>query len=140
MPGEESCLDRFHALLAAEWEHPEAAAMHGLFVLAYHVQHPSLCKPWMRARQREALREGFVEGRPWRDVLSWPEDRRQRQAAVDRLKDDPVGATDIPEVGRPIEGEMTIVALGLPDSPDYPSEYPQRVEAWAAPLAEHRLL
>ena len=25
LPGEESCIGRFHALLAAEWEHPEAA-------------------------------------------------------------------------------------------------------------------
>ncbi|MBA2376619.1 MAG: hypothetical protein H0V75_10920 [Rubrobacter sp.] len=140
LPGEESCADRFHAFLAAEHRYYEAFSMHGLFVLAYHVQHPSLCKPWMRARQRETLREIFVEEKRWREVLSWPKDRRLRQAAVDQLKEQPVGATDTPEVGHPIEGEMTVVDLGSTDSPDFPSEYPQRVESWAASLAEHRLL
>lgn len=139
-PGEESCLDRFHAFLAAEHRHPEAFDMHGLFVLAYHVQHPSLCKPWMRSHQRETLREIFVEERSWREVLSWPKDRGQRQEAVDRIKARLSGATDAPEVGHPIEGEMTVADLGSPDSPDYPSEYPQRVESWAKSLAEHRLL
>ena len=114
--------------------------MHGLFVLAYHVQHPSLCKPWMRAHQRETLREIFVEGRPWREALSWPKDRRQRQKTVDLLKDRPVRTADAPEAGGPIPGEMNVVDLGSPDSPDYPSEYPQRVESWARSLAEHRLL
>ena len=36
LPGEESCKDRFHALLATEWEQPETVDMHALFVLAYH--------------------------------------------------------------------------------------------------------
>ena len=62
LPGEERCKDRFHALLAAEQHHPEAAAMHGLFVLAYHAQHPSLCKPWLRSAHREV---------PPRDLWEW---------------------------------------------------------------------
>ncbi|MEW6635486.1 MAG: DUF5946 family protein [Actinomycetota bacterium] len=40
LPGEETCIDRFHAMLAAEWEQPETAEMHGLLVLTYHAQHP----------------------------------------------------------------------------------------------------
>ena len=37
--------------------------MHGLFVLTYYAQHPSLSKPWLRAAQREWLREIFAEGK-----------------------------------------------------------------------------
>lgn len=40
LPGEETCLDRFHALLAAEKPGNEAAQMHGLTVLTFMVQHP----------------------------------------------------------------------------------------------------
>ena len=36
LPGEEACMARYLALLAAEQHHPEAARMHGLFVLAYY--------------------------------------------------------------------------------------------------------
>lgn len=128
-------MDRFHAFLAAEWEYPEAAAMHGLFVLVYHVQHPSLCRPWMRARQREIS----TEVRPWQKVLDWPRDRRQRQEAVDRIKARLPGTTDSPEAGRPIPGEITVADLGSPGSPDYPSEYPRKVESWAKSLVECRL-
>lgn len=135
-PGEESCLDRFHSFLAAEHEYPEAFGVHGLFVLAYHAQHPSLCKLWVRAHYRETLREMFAEGRPWREVLSWPKDRKKRQEAVDRIK---ARAPDFPEIGHPIPGEMTVAHLDPPESPDYPSEYPRKVESWAKSLAEHRL-
>ena len=134
-------MDRFHLLLAAEQHHPEAAAMHGLFVLTYYAQHPSLApKPWLRAAQREALREIFGEGREWREALSTPEDRARRQEAVDRAKERFARAPETPKVGRPVEGELTVADLGTPGSPGYPSEYPARVEAWARSVAEHRVL
>jgi hypothetical protein len=140
LPGEERCVDRFHLLLTAEQHHPQAAAMHGLFVLTYYAQHPSLSKPWLRAAQRESLREMFGEGKDWREVLSWPEDRARRQEAVDRAKEHFARAPETPEVGRPVEGEMTVIDLGMPGSPGYPSEYPSRVKAWARSVAEHRVL
>ena len=40
LPGDETCEDRFHALLLAEQHSREAAEMHGLTVLMYHFQHP----------------------------------------------------------------------------------------------------
>ena len=140
LPGEETCIARFHALLAAEQEHPEAAEMHGLFVLAYHAQHPSLCKPWLRALQRETLREIFGKGKPWREVLSWPKDRTRRQEAVDRVKERFASAPETPAFGHPVAGETTVADLGTPGSPGYPSEYPSEVESWAKSLAENRFL
>ena len=140
LPGGETCLDRFHALLAAEQDHPAAAAMHGLFVLTYHAQHPSLCKPWVRSFQRDTLRAVFGEGRDWREVLAWPADRARRQAAVDRAKAAYAGDRDPPEAGAPVAGEATVAVLPAPGSPRYPSEYPARVEAWARSVAEHRFL
>ena len=46
LPGDEGSTARFHLLLAAEQHYPESAAMHGLFVLTYYAQHPSLSKLW----------------------------------------------------------------------------------------------
>jgi hypothetical protein len=140
LPGEERCKDRFHALLTAEWEHPEAADMHGLFVLAYHAQHPSLCKPWLRTAYRETLREIFGKGRPWREVLAWSKVRTRRQEAVDRVKERFAGAPETPAFGYPVAGEMTVADLGTPGSPGYPSEYPSEVESWAKSVAENRFL
>ena len=140
LPGEERCKDRFHVLLAAEQHHPEAAAMHGLFVLAYHAQHPSLCKPWLRAAHRESLREIFGQGRPWREVLSWPQDRTRRQEAVARVKERFAGAPGMPAFGHPVAGEITVADLVTPGSLGYPSEYPSEVESWAKSLAENRFL
>lgn len=140
LPGAETCRDRFHALLAAEWDHPEAAAMHALFVFTYHAQHPSLCKSWLRVWQREVMREIYGQGRDWRAVLAWPRDRARRQEAVDRARSRHVGACGIPMVGEPIAGEATVADLPAPDSPRYPSEYPAAVEAWARSVAERRFL
>ncbi len=133
-------MDRFHLLLAAEQHHPEAAAMHGLFVLTYYAQHPSLSKPWLRAAQREWLREIFAEGKDWREVLSWPEDRARRQEAVDRAKGRFARAPGVPAIWRePVKGEMTVADLGTPGA-GHPSQYPARVEAWARSVAENRVL
>jgi hypothetical protein len=141
LPGEETCIARFHALLAAEWDHPEAAEVHGLLVLAYHTQHPSLCeKLWLRSAQRQALREIFGKGKPWRRVLAWPKNRMRRQESVDRVKERYSGAPPTPVFGHPLTGEMTVADLPAPGSPDYPSEYPDKVESWARSAAEHRFL
>ena len=83
LPAEEGCMDRFHLLLAAKKHYSEEAAMHGLFVLAYYAQHPSLSKLWLIDFQREVMREIFGQGRDWREVLSWPPSRQRRQYAVD---------------------------------------------------------
>lgn len=138
LPCGETCLDRFHALLAAEQDHPVATAMHGLFVLTYYAQHPSLCRPWLRGWQGKTMRAVFREGRDWREVLAWPEDRARRQEAVDRAKARYAGDRGTPEVGAPIAGEATVAGLPVPGSPRYPSEYPAQVEAWARSVAEHR--
>jgi hypothetical protein len=140
LPGEETCIARFHALLAAEQEHPEAADMHGLFVLAYHAQHPSLCKPWLRAFQRETLREIFGKGKPWREVLAWPKNRMRRQEGVDQAKERFSGVPQTPAFGYPVTDEMTVVDLPTPGSSGYPSEYPDQVESWARSVAEHKFL
>ena len=140
LPGEETCTDRFHALLAAEQEHPEAAAVHGLFVFTYYSQHPSLCKPWLRRSQREWMREIFGKGRDWREVMAWPRGRKRRQQAVEEAKERFEGLPESPAVGQPVKGEMSVADLGTPGSPDYPSRYPEQVGSWARSVAEHRFL
>jgi hypothetical protein len=140
LPGDEGCIDRFHLLLAAEQHYPEAAAMHGLFVLTYYAQHPSLSKLWLRGCQREVMREIFGQGRDWREVLAWPTSRQRRQYAVDQQKE---RFADVPETrvfGHPITGEKTVASLSMPGSTGYPSKYPDEVSAWAKSVAEHRLL
>ncbi len=139
-PGDETCIDRFHALLAAEQDHPEAAEMHALFALTYYAQHPSLCKPWLRAAQRETMREIFGQGREWREVLVWPRDRRLRQEAVDQLRTRYSGEAHAPAAGTLVAGETTVVDLPTPGSPRYPSAYPAEVEAWARSVAERAVL
>lgn len=130
LPGEETCLDCFHAVLAADHGGiPEAVAAHGLFVMAYHAQHPSRVKPWQRAAYREAMREIFGQGRDWRAVLT---DNR-RPGVIDRLKSTTF-AKETPVVGAPIAGELTIAAI----DPTIPPGHVARVEAWARSVAEHR--
>jgi hypothetical protein len=46
LPGDEGSTDKSHLLLAAEQHYPESAAMHGLVVLTYYAQHPSMSKLW----------------------------------------------------------------------------------------------
>ena len=69
LPSDETCRDRFHVLLAAESHNQELARMHGLTVLTYHVQHPSLTKPWYQAWGYEILRRSFGQRQDWWDVL-----------------------------------------------------------------------
>jgi hypothetical protein len=67
-PGDEGRMYRFHLLLAAEQHHSEAAVMHGLFVLAYYAQHPSLSKVWLRVAARGHARDIRTRSRPARSA------------------------------------------------------------------------
>ena len=89
VPNNETCLDRFHALLAAEAENEELRRMHGLTVLTYHLQHPSLTKPWYQLFGAHVLQRVFGQGEDWGDVLMEIHPRRigrRADAAVARLK------------------------------------------------------
>ncbi len=56
-----TCEDRFHQMLAWEWEDPRNLAVHHLMVLGYHLQHPSLYSPEGLAQAQRLLVE-FLEG------------------------------------------------------------------------------
>ncbi len=136
--GDETCLDRFHALLGAEYHSQEAAQMHGLTVLTFHIQHPSLTKPWYQVSGYGFLRRMFGEGRDGRDwgqVLT-EGGMRKRQADVARWK-----ATIGPEmpaeiVTYPVAGELTVADI----DPAAPPGHSERVLAWARSVADGRVL
>jgi hypothetical protein len=136
--GEETCLDRFHALLGAESHSAEAAQMHGLTVLTFHIQHPSLTKPWYQAWAYEFMRRTFGQGRDghdWWEVLT-EGGMQQRQKNVARWKAT-VGPQMPPEVvTSPVPGEMTVA--GIPA--DAPPGHAERVLAWARSVATSRVL
>jgi hypothetical protein len=67
--GDETCLARFHALLAAEVDNEELRQMHGLTVLTYHLQHPTLTKPWYQNFGAGVLQRVFGQGDDWGEVL-----------------------------------------------------------------------
>jgi hypothetical protein len=139
LTGEETCRDRFHLLLAAEADNEELATMHGLTVLTYHIQHPSLTKPWFQISGAETFRRVFDQGEDWRAVLleNHPRGvgRQKSAAAIARLKAS-AGST-MPDwiVSQPIAGELTIVSV----DPSAPSGQADQVLAWARSVAEHRL-
>ena len=136
--GEETCLDRFQALLGAEYHSPEAGQMHGLTVLTFHIQHPSLTKPWYQVSGYEFLRRMFGEGRDghdWGEVLT-EGGMQQRQKNVTRWKAT-MGPNMPPEiVTQPLPGEMTVADL----DPDAPPGHAGRVLAWARSVATSRVL
>ncbi len=90
LPGDETCQDRFHALLVAEQHNAGLARMHGLTVLTYHLQHPSLTKAWYQAAGYDTMRRGFGQGRDWWEALSegrrWGPPSRRRPAGRTRTK------------------------------------------------------
>lgn len=138
-PGEKTCLDGFHALLAAETENAELRAMHGLTVLTYHLQHPSLTKPWYQVYGRGAMRRVFGDGEEWGDVLMETHPRRigrRADAEVARFK--AAAGSSMPEwiITRPIAGELTVTTV----SSEAPSGQTEQVLAWARSVAEHRFL
>ncbi|HEX8229930.1 MAG TPA: DUF5946 family protein [Chloroflexia bacterium] len=136
--GDETCMDRFHALLVAESHSQEAADMHGLTVLTYHVQHPSLTKPWYQVACYGFLRRIFEEGREGRDweAIITEGGMKKRQADVTRWKAT-IGPEMPPEiVTQPVAGEMTIADI----DPAAPPGHSERVLAWARSVAERRVL
>ena len=137
--GAETCLDRFHALLAAEAENEELRRMHGLTVLTYHLQHPSLTKPWYQLFGRDVLQRVFERGEAWGDVLMETHPRRigrRADAAIARLK--AAAGPTMPSwvVSHPIAGELTIATID-PDASPGPV---QQVLTWARSVAEQRYL
>ena len=138
-PGESMCLDYFHALLAAEVENAELRSMHGLTVLTYHLQHPSLTKPWYQVFGKEVMRRVFADGEDWGNVLMESHPRRigrRADAEVARLK--AAGGATMPGwvVTQPIAGEITVAAV----SPGAPSGQTEQILAWARSVAEHRYI
>lgn len=138
LPGEEACQDRFHALLAAEHHNQELLQMHGLTVLTYHLQHPSLTKPWYQAAGYDAMRRSFGQGRDWLEVLM--EGRRSGTAERDvtRWKAEyrSYGTTMPPwVVTRPVPGELTVADVDA----EAPSGQTEAVLAWGRSVAEGRV-
>ena len=135
LPGDDGCRDRFHELLAAEVHSEEARQMHGLTVLMYHVQHPSLTKPWYQVAAYDGLRRIFGEGRSGED---WLEVMRYEwsQSNVKDIK--AAGPSVMPPevVTSPVAGEMTIADI----DPAIPPGHSERVLAWARSVARRRVL
>ena len=140
LPDEESCLGRFHALLAAEVGNEELRRMHGLTVLTYYLQHPSLTKPWYQGFGAAVMRRVFAAGEEWGDVLMETHPRgvgrRQADAAVARLKASTGGTMPEWVITRPIPGELTVAAV----DPTAPGGQADAIMAWARSVAEHRFI
>jgi hypothetical protein len=140
LPGAETCLDRFHLLLAVESDNAELRRMHGLTVLTYYLQHSSLTKPWYQMFGAEVMRRVFAQGEDWSSVLLESHPRgvgRTRSAvAVAQLKTR--GETTMPDwvIVHAIPGELTVASIDLNVSPGQT----EQVEAWARSVAEHRVL
>jgi hypothetical protein len=140
LPASGACIDWFHALLAAEVENAELRGVHGLTVMTYYLQHPSLCKPWYLEWGRETMRRIFGDGEPWHSVLLAEHPRgvgRQRSAAaLTRRK--AAGGNELPAwvVTHPVAGERTVTSVDAAAERGPAAQ----VEAWARSVAEHRLL
>ena len=137
--GDETCLARFHSLLAAEVDNEELGRMHGLTVLTYHLQHPSLTKPWFQLFGADVFQRVFGQGEDWGNVLMETHPRRigrRADLAVARLK--AAGGSTMPDwvVSHPIAGELTIATI----DPDASSGPAQQILAWARSVAEYRVL
>lgn len=138
LPGDETCQERFHALLAAEQHDAALARMHGLTVLTYHLQHPSLTKAWYQAAGYDTMRRGFGQGRDWWEVLSEGRCRGTAEQEVARWKDAYKAAgTTMPPwvVTRPVAGELTVADV----DPAAPSGQADAVLTWGRSVAEGRV-
>ena len=131
LPGEETCLDRFHALLAAEKPGNEAAQMHGLTVLTFMVQHPIAggTPAWYPAAGRMMLHEMFGKGRGPFAVLADTRHWTAKENWRDHLLDMPT-----PAIRGPVPGETTVAAI----DPTAPPGHAARVVAWAWSVAKAR--
>lgn len=140
LAGVSACIDHFHALLAAEAEHAELRAMHGLTVLSYYAQHPSLTRPWIQVAYRAALYRVFALGEPWSTVLleNHPRGVGRRKSAANTTLAKAAGPATMPNwvVTSPVPGEATVASIDL----RAPSGQREQVEAWARSVAEHRYL
>jgi hypothetical protein len=140
LPGEETCLDRFHALLAAEAGNAELRQMHGLSVLTYHMQHPSLTKPWYQIFGAEAMRRIFGQGEDWRDVLMAEHPHRigRKRSATAIARRKAAGGTTMPAwvISHPIPGELDVTSV----DPSAPAGQTDQVLAWARSVSEHRVV
>lgn len=134
----EACGDLFHALLAAEAENAALRRMHGLTVMTYVLQHPSLTRPWYQVWGRDALRRIFGQGEAWQAVLleSHPRGvgRARSAAAVAELK--AAGPAAMPGwvTARPVLGELTVASI----DPASTGDEEARILAWARSVAERR--
>jgi hypothetical protein len=135
LAGDETCQDRFHALLAAEVHNAELMHVHGLTVLTYHLQHPSLTKPWYQAAGYDLMRRLFEPGRDWFDVLMEGRRRGTAEREAARWKH-AYGSVMPPEVAtQPVAGEMTVADI----DPMAPAGQGERVLAWAQSVAKGRV-
>ena len=114
--------------------------MHGLTVLTYYLQHPSLTKPWYQGFGAAVMRRVFAAGEEWGDVLMETHPRgvgrRQADAAVARLKASTGGTMPEWVITRPIPGELTVAAV----DPTAPGGQADAIMAWARSVAEHRFI
>lgn len=138
LPASGACIDHVHALLAAEVQNAELRGVHGLTVMTYYLQHPSLCKPWYLDWGRETMRRIFGEGEPWGSVLLEEHPRgvgRQRSSAA-LAKRKAAGGSEMPAwvVRRPVAGELTVTSIDVAASDGQADQ----VAAWARSVAEHR--
>ncbi len=153
LAGEETCFERFHALLAAEAQNAELRRMHGLTVLTYHVQHPSRTKPWYQVFGAEVMRRAFGRGEDWTEALAavagrpggfdrererWRQVGPQKgwERALNERKATARAAMPAWVVAEPIPGEATIAEIDVVAA----SGQADGVLAWARSVAEHRFL
>jgi hypothetical protein len=142
LPGDETCLDRFGALLAAEIDDEgnmtEAWKAHGLTVMTFYLQHAGgsgYTKRYMVEAAEKAMRQIFEEGRDQADILPVGQ-RAARQRAVAEMKAAPGAHDPITTIIGPLPGELTIATL----DPANLNGHFERVMAWARSVAEHRVL
>ncbi len=114
--------------------------MHGLTVLTYYLQHPSLCKPWYQVSGRETMRRIFGRGEDWQTVLleGHPRGVGRQQSAAILARRKAAGPAEKPDwvITHPISGELTVESI----DPNGPSGQGDQVLAWARSVAEHRFL
>jgi hypothetical protein len=114
--------------------------MHGLTVLTYYLQHPSLTKPWFQVYGAEVMRRVFAGGEDWRGVLMEVHPRgvgrRRSEAAVARIKT-ASGAT-MPDwvIAHPIQDELTVADI----DPAATAGQGNKILTWARSVAVCRYL
>jgi Family of unknown function (DUF5946) len=142
LPGDETCTDRFGALLAAEYDENGnftiAARVHGLTVMTFYLQHAGgigYTKRYQVEFAERAMRRLFVGGEKQEDVF--PTDQRAaRQRAATDAKAAPGAHDSITQILGVQPGELTVASL---DPANLDGHY-ERVMTWARSVAEHRVL